>query len=53
MEDRLEKGNEGEEDGAFTQICLSFLSLMFSFFLNGCIFPFYELISFSRVLDVV
>ena len=26
---------------------------LFSYFFNGCIFPFDELISFSRVLDVV
>ena len=33
-------------------VYLLFPSLSSSFF-NGCIFPFYELISFSRVLDVV
>ena len=43
MEERLEKGNEGGEDGAFTQICLSFsfphcfplfLMVVFSPFMN-------------------
>ena len=54
LEERLEEeGNKGGEDGAFTQIFLSSLSLFVFLFFNGCIFPLHQLISFSRVFDVV
>ena len=48
-----EEGNEGGENGAFTHICLSSLSLFDFLFFNSCIFPYDELILFYRVLDVV
>ena len=52
-EGRLDQeGDKGGEDGAFTHICLFSFSLFDFLSFNGCIFLLYELISFSRALDV-